>query len=48
MSAIYISMSDLITVVSSVSFFHTWVNVVEIVMDFAWGALALAHYLEYI
>ena len=48
MSAIYISMGDMITVVSSVSFFHTWVDVVEIVMDFAFGALALAHYLGYI
>jgi hypothetical protein len=25
-------------------FFHTWVDVAEIVSDFAWGVFALAHY----
>jgi hypothetical protein len=44
MSFIYKSMTDMITIVGGVSFFHTWVDDVEIVSDFAWGTFALAHY----
>ena len=47
MSFWYKSMGDMMTVVGAVSFFHTWVDPVEIVMDFVWGAVALAHYLGY-
>jgi hypothetical protein len=48
MSFWYKSMGEMITVVGSVNFFHTWVDVVEILSNFALGVLALAHYLGYI
>jgi hypothetical protein len=48
LSFLYKSLGDMTTIVAAVSSFHTWVDPVEIISDFACGAIALAHYWGYI